>query len=85
MVARKTRSRSLTSAPFAGGPRKQSQSTIHIRTSERCALVLATDFGTVMISAQDEIILLDENGEAVGELVKPELLPNHLLAHVGRG
>jgi hypothetical protein len=38
-----------------------------------------------MISAQDEIILLDEKGEAVGELVKPELLPNQLLARVGRG
>jgi hypothetical protein len=38
-----------------------------------------------MIAAQDEIILLDERGEAVGELVEPELLPNHLLARVGRG
>jgi hypothetical protein len=84
MVASETRSWS-TSAPFEGGPRKQSRSTIPVRTSEPCALVLATDFGTVMISAQDEIILLDERGEAVGELVEPELLPNHLLARVGRG
>jgi hypothetical protein len=38
-----------------------------------------------MISAQDEIILLDERGEAVGELVEAKLLPNQLLARVGRG
>lgn len=84
MVASETRSWS-TSAPFEGGPRKQSRSTIPVRTSEPCALVLATDFGTVMISAQDEIILLDERGEAVGELVEAKLLPNQLLARVGRG
>jgi hypothetical protein len=84
MVASEIRSRS-TSAPFKGGPRKQSQSTVHVRMSEPCALVLATDFGTVMISAQGEVILLDENGAGVGELVEPGFLPNHLLARVGRG
>jgi len=59
MVAIEIRSRS-TSAPFEVGSRRQSQSTIHVRSNELCALFLATDFGTVMISAQDEIILLDE-------------------------